>query len=300
MAIKIAHIINPVKLPDDHELMKAQRVTFASMLRAKKHAKTEVELCTAQYPEDHSIISDGFVVLSDLDRSIQDLGEFKSSKKLPLIDDIIQKAKDETQAEYVIYTNVDIAVMPHFYEAVVSYLNDGYDALIINRRRIRPDLNQVEDLPRIYSEVGKSHPGFDCFVIKKDLIEKFRLGRIMVGIPFIGVALAHNIFAHAENYRLLEKHHLTIHIGEMVMPKRDKEFYLFNRKEFHQVYAELKPHLHSKKLPFAALPFWRRFLKYGLNPSTFIGPYTTMEVKGFWERTRYFFHELRFKLLDLL
>ena len=300
MTKKIAHIINPVKLPKDHELMLAQLVTFESMLRAKKQSTAEIELCTTQYAEDHSIIPEGFKILTDLGRSIQDLGEFKSGKKLPLIGDIIQKAIDETQADYVIYTNVDIAVMPQFYEAVASYLNDGHDALIINRRRIRPDLNQVADLPRIYSEVGKSHPGFDCFVIKRDLLEKFELGKIMVGIPFIGVALAHNIFAHAQDYLLLEKHHLTIHIGELVLPKRDRELYLFNRREFNQVYAKLKPELNSKKLPFAALPFWRRFLKYGLNPSTFIGPYTTMEVKGFWERTRYFFHELRFKLLDLL
>ena len=55
--LKIAHIINPIEVPTTSDLYIAQPITFETMRIAKEFAKDEVELYTAQYQEDLSIIS---------------------------------------------------------------------------------------------------------------------------------------------------------------------------------------------------------------------------------------------------
>jgi hypothetical protein len=86
-----------------------------------------------------------------------------------LIKDILQRLYESSTAEYFIYTNTDIIVLPQFYETAAKIIEQGYDAFIINRRRIPKIYNSVNDLPFIYSDIGKSHPGFDCFVFKREL-----------------------------------------------------------------------------------------------------------------------------------
>ena len=75
---------------------------------------------------------------SDLDRSILDIDSFNVQKKLPLLYDILDRACKATDAEYIVYTNMDIILMPQFYLAVDSYIRNGFDAMVINRRDIEP------------------------------------------------------------------------------------------------------------------------------------------------------------------
>lgn len=298
--LKLAHIINPVKVVETHELDYLQPITFESMRVAKENAanKVEVELLTAQYEEDLPIIPGYFKNTADLNRSVLDIGQFSKTKKLPLIQDIISKAYEYSNAEYLIFTNVDIILMPHFYEVVARYINEGHDALIINRRRIPPKFKRVEDLPLIYAESGQSHPGFDCFVFKRELYENFLLEGICVGVPFSGVSMAHNLFAFADDCLLLDQHHLTLHIGMEVMPTRDKEYYWHNRRAFNKILKQLKPHLKVKKMPYSELPIPQRWFKWALNPSTFTALNLELEGRGFIEKMRFLANEMRFKLLN--
>lgn len=298
--LHLAHIINPVNAPEGTELHTAQPLVFESMRRAAGQAKNiaNIELLSTQYPEDHAIIPEYFTVLPDLERSVLDVGQFNKQKKLPLIADILQQAQNNTEADYIIFTNADIVLMPFFYEAVTELVRAGHDALIINRRRIQRKYDKVEQLPLIFSELGMSHPGYDCFVMKRSLISKLVLGEICVGIPFIGVSLAHNLFAFADNLKILDDKHLTVHLGMEVMPQRDSEYYAHNKAQFDQILTQLKPHLSDEKLPYFEEAWSTKVLKRGLNPSIMSSLGAELEIKGRWANFKYRLNNIRFQLLQ--
>ncbi len=302
--ISITHIINPVNATEGSELFIAQPIVFESMRKAKAFAENvDVKLFSAQYAEDSEVVPDYFQKTENLENSILPIAiGINGKKKLPLIKDILSRIYETpiaigATAEYFIYTNTDIIVLPQFYETVAKIIEQGYDAFIINRRRIPKVYNSVNDLPFIYSDIGKSHPGFDCFIFKRELFPKFILGEICVGIPFVEATMMHNLFAHAEKCKLFDDLHLTTHIGMNVMPKRDEEYYLHNRKEFEKIKRELMPLLSVKKMPYSEDPFLLRTFKKGLNPAVFTMMNLELEKKSVGEKIRFLWNELRFRLL---
>jgi len=297
--VKIAHIINPAKVSESSDLHFAQPVTFETMRVAKQFAQAtaDVQLFTTQYAEDRAIIPPFYQQLPDLARSVLDIRSFKNKRKFPLIKDILQALYDATDADYLIYTNSDIALMPQFYAAVQKFIAMGYDAYIINRRRVSKKYKSVDDIPKMWSDVGASHPGFDCFVLHRSLFPKFILENVCVGVPFVEAALAYNIFAFSKNYKLFTDQHLTIHIGMEVMPERDTEYHQYNQAEFNKIYAQLRPHLSSEKLPYSELPFYQKAIKWGLNPAVFILPHLEIEAEGRWEKLKFSLNEIRWRWL---
>ncbi len=268
---KIAHIINPFNASPTSDLYTAQPITFASMLNAKEIARNtvEVDLLTAQYPEDRNMVVEGFRSTRDLDRSVLDLGTFEKQMKLPLIGDIVQRLYEESDADYLIYTNVDIGVYPNFYIEVNRFIDEGLDAFIINRRRLPAHFTKVEELEELYLEKGKKHPGFDCFVFHRDLFKDFQLAEVCIGVPFIGITFAQNIFALAKNYRLFEDEVLTFHIGmEIFKGRAARDYFRYNRKQFWKaINSPLNKHLSSKKWPYSNSILPIRLFKWGLQPS---------------------------------
>ncbi|NVK66517.1 MAG: hypothetical protein HWE22_18135 [Flavobacteriales bacterium] len=268
---KIAHIINPFNANPSSDLYTAQPITFESMRRAKERVsgRVEVELWSAQYPEDRNMIPEGFLSTIDLDRSVLDLGTFEKSMKLPLIDDIVRRLYNESDAEYLIYTNVDIGVYPDFYEKVNQFIDEGLDAFIINRRRLPEHYTEVNQLGEIYEQKGKKHPGFDCFVFHRDLFKNFELAEVCIGVPFIGITFAQNIFALSKNYCLFEDERLTFHIGmEIFKGRAARDYFRYNRKQFWKAMnSSLNTHLSSKKWPYADRILPIRLIKWGLQPS---------------------------------
>ena len=287
---KIAHIINPVKIQNpDSDLVTAQPITFETMRRARERAKgvVEVALLSAQYPEDHEIIPDYFHLTPDLTRSVQDFGTFAKPRKYPLIGDILQKGVDHTDAEYLIYTNVDIALQEDFYLKVNEFLDRGHEALIINRRRISAKYVDTDQIEEMWQEKGLSHPGFDCFVFRRDDFSKFQLAHVCVGVPFIGILTAQNLFAFGKNFKLFDQEFLTQHIGLEIFKKRAPEEYLgYNRAEFRKAIAELDPHLHTKKFPYSHLWLPFRLIKWGLHPSIPIKLALRLEWRQFLARVK--------------
>ena len=215
-SVRIAHIINPVAVAPESELGIAQPVTFESMRVAAEQASgsVQVELYTAQYPEDRAIVPPHFTMTPDLERSAADVGTFAVPRKLPLLGDILQRLGEAApEADVYIYTNVDIGLVPSFYTAVAGLMGD-HDAAVINRRTIPAELNSVDQLPLMYEEVGKRHPGHDCFVFNAALLRKIELGESVIGIPWFDAALLSNLDVHARRLRIYEDVHLTFHIGE--------------------------------------------------------------------------------------
>lgn len=211
----IAHIIHPVVVDRSSDLNVAQPITFETMRLARKFASEQVQVrhyCT-KYADENPAIPEGFRHTRDLDRSISDITDFRRQRKLALIKDILDRLYDATDAEYLIYTNLDIALMPYFYVVVNQLIDQGYDALVINRRSISSTFSKLEELPLMYSEVGEPHPGCDCFVFKRNCYRSFRLGTAFIGSSRIGLILAVNLYYNAKKFRQIRDAHLTFHIG---------------------------------------------------------------------------------------
>jgi hypothetical protein len=214
--LNIAHIINPVKINHDSDLQVAQPITFETMKIAKNFARKNIKVhqYAAFFSGDQKIIPKGFKKTRALERSFLDIKNPKVKRKLPFIKDILDRLYEESKAEFFIYTNVDIALMPHFYITVQKIIEQGYDAFIIFRRTLSKKYNSVSQLPLIYADYGEYHPGHDCFVFKREFYKKFLLGDACVGAKLIARVVMSNIIAYSSKYEEFKNLHLTFHIGD--------------------------------------------------------------------------------------
>lgn len=265
----IAHIINPFSDESESDLFTAQPITFESMRNAKQQAveSVKVDLYSAQYSEDKHMIPSYFIKTPDLERSVLDRENFQHKMKLPLLIDILDRVYHASDAEYLIYTNVDIGLYPNFYVKVNEIIGQGYDAFIINRRRLPPAYSSVSDLPDIYSNKGKSHPGFDCFVFHRSLYPQLKLEGICIGVPFVEIAFSQNLFALSRRFKLFDNEFLTFHIGEEIFKKRKPpEYFNYNQKQFWKLVPQLWPEMNLKKFPYANYIWPFRIVRWGFHP----------------------------------
>lgn len=261
-----------------------QPITFESMRRAKAYAegRVEVELFTAQFPEDRQVVPDDFTATADLERSVLDLGTVQGTRKLPLLKDILDALYNHSEAEYFVFTNTDIGLMPQFYVAINELIEAGHDAFIINRRRVSGSYNSVDQLDQIYAETGEMHNGYDCFVFKRSLYEKFDLDTVCLGIPHVGNTLAHNLFCWSDNFRLFTNKHLTFHIGMELVKKWGNDSYLkHNYTAFRAVLKRLEPHLKVEAIPGSGYGLFRRHFKWLMNPTLHYPTLMRLDFKQF-------------------
>ncbi len=238
------------------------------MLQAKQNVRgiLEVELLSAHFEEDASVAPSEFKRTKALDRSVLSRHSFQKPIRLPLISDILQRLYEESEAAYLIYSNVDIGLYPGFYSRVNELINEGYDAFIINRRRLEAIYNAPSQLPDIYMDEGKSHPGFDCFVFHRSLFPKLKLEGICIGVPFIEIAFSQNLFALAKRFTLIEDERLTFHIGMEIFKKRaPEEYVLYNRTQFWNLVPHLLKDMDLRKFPYAGSIWPVRLVRWGLH-----------------------------------
>ncbi|MDP9178581.1 MAG: hypothetical protein M3O61_12945 [Gemmatimonadota bacterium] len=240
MKRKIAHIVNPVVVAPESDLFLAQPIVFETMRAAREAASSavEVELFSAQYQEDRVLVPEFFLPTPDLNRSILDVGSFRKPYKFPLIRDILDRLYEATDAEYLIYTNVDIGLMPFFYSFVNDRIEQGYDAFVINRRTL-PDRDwRTEDIPQMYALIGEAHRGHDCFVFRRDSYPPFKLGNACIGVPRVGMVLLCNLICQAKRFEKFKDHHLTFHVGarrQWSNADEFKDYRVHNQNEYHRV-----------------------------------------------------------------
>jgi len=213
--LKIVHIINPVSVSRNSSLFIAQPVTFESIRVAKRIVgdAASIDLVAVSYPEDNEMLPEGFIHIPTLAQSVLDFINPVKPRKLPLISEILDKASAAISADYLIYSNVDIAVMPYFYSFINKAINQGYDAFVINRRTIG-NYTSVTELNEMYADPGEKHPGFDCFVFKREHYRHYCLGTACIGANWIGRVMISNLIAWSSKFRIFENHHLTFHIGD--------------------------------------------------------------------------------------
>lgn len=320
VSFRIAHIINPVAAESDSAFYAIQQITFQSMLNAKRFSlfasaslseqgansviersrnNRQIDLYTTQYAEDHAIIPADFKVLDDLQRSVLDFGTFAKQRKLPLIADILSAVEKASEADYFVFTNMDIGLMPSFYETIFREIENRHDAILITRRRISKQYNSVSQLSEIYADTGKPHPGYDTFVFHRSLLKKFVLSEICVGVPFLEVSLLHNLIAFAQNLKLIDRAHLTFHIGMEVMPPVDAQFYWHNRNAYQKkILPAIKPFLVKEKFPYANESVFSRWTKWTLNPCYRSALMAEMETMSFFRKIKFLIDEVRWRILQ--
>lgn len=211
----LAHIVNLAAVDPDRDLGRAQPITVETMRAARDWSagETDVELLAACYPEDAQMVPAGFRRVPDLDRSVLDLAAFAQPRRLPVLADILGRLHEESRAEFLIYTNADIGVLPSFYQTIAALAREGYDAIVINRRTLPPELQTLEDLPRSYAAVGEPHIGHDCFAFRRELYPRFVLAEAALGVRRVGRVLLWNLAAFGTRFAEFTDLHLTFHHG---------------------------------------------------------------------------------------
>lgn len=299
--LRFAHIVNPVNTPADSELGTAQPITFQSIANARAFIEPHIQVAfyCVGFDEDQNVAPDFFERLPVLKRSVNDLQIFSTQKKYPILWDVLNAVYNNTDADFLIYTNMDIALMPQFYNAVTNIISsEQCDALVVNRRGISKKYNNPAQLSLMYSDYGMPHPGFDCFIFKRALLPQLILDDVCLGVSFSEVAMIHNLIAFAQKLVLEDKMHLTFHIGTEVMPPLNEEYYNYNRTIYEQkIYPKLKPLLRLHKFPYAMQPAHLRLLKWALNPSFRTHLILEMEGKSIGRKLKYILDSWRFALL---
>lgn len=214
--MRFAHVINPVAVTDSSDLFVAQPITFESMRIAQQKAAGQVgvELLSVGYEEDKRAMPAGFQALPVLTRSVLDVADFREQRKLPLLWDILERLYSGSDAEFLIYTNVDIGLQPGFYLAVERFISQGFDAFVINRRTIAGQYTSLDQMPLMIAEKGSPHRGWDCFVFRRTLFPRFKLFDICVGATRVGLALLANMVGYGSSFKEFKHEYLTFHIGD--------------------------------------------------------------------------------------
>ena len=210
------HIVNPFFAPPGSEEDKIQQLTIRTIGLAQAYVPAgTIKPVAVTFPDEFVSLPEALPCLKTLQRSVLDVGSFKLPRRLPLLFDImacgVAAADDQ---DYVIFTNADICLMPHFYGSVQRILNLGFESLIVNRRTIAKFSLDPQLLPLMYADYGQSHNGFDCFIFPRRLFDRFVRSNVCVGAPDVMRALIFNLVALSESVLILRDAHLTFHLGD--------------------------------------------------------------------------------------
>lgn len=225
LPIKIAHLINPFKCSEDNPsyLYYAQPITFKSMHNAQLEAQKvgiDVKLYAINYPEDDEIIPEYFIKLPHLKKStMSEFPKISHNRKLPIIQEMFDSILQNSDADYIIFTNSDIGVQKKFYIEINKFIHkDNLKSFIINRRDNIPLFKNKKRLTEkelniIYKKKGKTHKGKDCFIINRKILEKINMNLMFTGYPPWGNTLYKFLKRIDKNTHLYKNLYLTFHLG---------------------------------------------------------------------------------------
>ncbi|MDY0296437.1 MAG: hypothetical protein RB296_03880 [Acidobacteriota bacterium] len=256
--IRFVHGINLVDAPPDSELGSAQAIALETIRCARDFAAGEVKVDVVCVPDPgwSGEIPADWHLTAPLKRTVSDLHRFSRPRRLPLLTDILERIHAGIAADFMIFTNADIALLPFFYLSLARLAENGYDAMVINRRTI-PDYPRVSDaIPLMAAEIGGPHPGYDCFVFEHRTFPFFRLGRVCMGSAWVGRTLLVNLLCHARRFAEFRDYHLTFHLGDDQTWRNEEyaDYQQYNHEEFLRIFNELEPSCSR-----LASPDWRSY-----------------------------------------
>lgn len=213
---RYVHLCQPYQNAQAEAELLAQKVTYAAMQHARQVAKSsgiDVEFLGAAFPADEPYAAQYFDRTFHLKRTSRNVKSFGTERSLPLLFDILTGAAN-CGADYVIFTNVDICPVPHFYCTVDALLARGCDALVINRRILEgwPEDPDLVDL--MAADPGSPHRGYDCFVFRRAALTHFVANTAIIGAGGVMQSLIYNLVATSQRLLILGDVHLTWHLGD--------------------------------------------------------------------------------------
>jgi hypothetical protein len=222
-SISFTHVINPFAAPRDSEHGGASAITFATLRRAVQEAAAsgiEVEVRAVVLPGDENAAEKPAQLAPRLTRTIKDLYQLRPARPLPLIHDLLKNGVEGTVRTHVVFTNMDIAVQPHFYVELRRLILQRFTAntpFIVYRRNIDARYKSVDQLAAMYAETGDLANGYDCFIFPVDYVARLDLGDCCIGTAHFDDLLFMNLDAlsgfHAG--RVMDVP-LTFHIGNEI------------------------------------------------------------------------------------
>ena len=248
--IRITHILQPYATKNERH-RKIQELTFETIRIAVKEAAPFLAVRCVCVPlsGERDVIPPDFLAAAPLTRTVIDIAEFQVPRNLPLVFDILDNGMalpdspsgDVECEDFIIFTNTDIHLLPHFYLAVAALISAGYDVMTINRRTIGNFALNISELPQMFGEYGVDHPGVDCFVFPRQIYRLFVRNNACVGMIRVMRGLVFNLVVNARRYLVLTRAHLTFHIGddrEWNKP-RYEDYRHFNTEETTKVISAL-------------------------------------------------------------
>lgn len=187
MPISFCHIINPFPCPEDSEHGVASKITYESLRLAVDKAQQnglQVEVKAVVLPGDEDAIKAPASLGGQLSRTIQDIHLLLPQRPYPLIADILNIGAGASSSDYLIFTNMDIAVQPDFYLQLHEIIEKRFEAgtpFTVYRRNIPSRYNRIEQLPEMYRESGEIAYGYDCFVFPRSFAADLDLGSCCIG-----------------------------------------------------------------------------------------------------------------------
>lgn len=249
--MRIAHILNVTQIDESHRaryLHIAQPMTLKSMVIAQRMASESfhVELFAVKHRHEKVDVPAPFQWADDLQtyawEHVDALHNVAPRRPLPRLVDIVRSLYDVSDAEYFVYTNLDIGLCPHFYLAVHEILRTECDACCINRQDLPTDYCgvtlDVDHIELAFTVEGKPHPGIDCFVFKRDAVPKLELGNVYVGYPPVGQVLKTQIKRNSRDFKWVNDRRLTFHIGrDQAWKNRGDPYWAVNMAEAKGLYV---------------------------------------------------------------
>lgn len=206
------HVMPTVPDCGECEISNYQDMTLRSLRIARDYAAQRgisvTLLRTHMVSEPHPLES-GFGDTRPLNRShIDHPGQKRGvhydddTPRLPLLGDILQRGYESSTAEYVVFTNLDIALFPDFYVKANALLNAGPDALQFTRLGVphptdMPEVSKkgpwrstdYETIIAMDASRLKHHPGTDCMVLPRAWVPCVEVGQSFLGCAPVGKAL---------------------------------------------------------------------------------------------------------------
>jgi hypothetical protein len=249
--VRIVHVVNPYPDSVNPVSGRYQKLTYDSMATARNIDGGEITLVSAQSIHDDDLTPVGFERSRDLDKLVADFAEFRNPQPLPLLFDILERcAEFANPDDFMIYTNSDIILMPHFYSTIRDLIGFGFDAINICRRTIGDHSLYCDQENLARSEIGDSHPGSDCFVFSRRMYDQFIRNNCCIGKMGVTSSLLYNMAATAERMIVLRNTHLTYHIGDdrSWISLDSLEYKKFNDQEFQNIIPGLTQEPRKKEL----------------------------------------------------
>lgn len=238
MPISFCHIINPFPCPDDSEHGIASKITYESLRVAVDSAQQNglhVEVRAVVLPGDEIAIKAPASLGGYLSRTIQDIHPLLPKRLYPLIADILRIGADTSNSDYLIFTNMDIAVQPDFYLQLHEIIEKRFEAgtpFTVYRRNIPSHYSNLEQLPEMYRESGEIAYGYDCFVFPRSFAADLDLGNCCNGAAHFDYLLFIALDAISGfKVKRINDLPLTFHIGNDIAWSSQINYIEHNLKE---------------------------------------------------------------------